>query len=62
MKNHYTKVKNTVDFKIYNELESFIYNSLVEDELTSEEQSELHGFKRTFINAKMLKEEGEEWD
>jgi|688.fasta_scaffold234180_2 hypothetical protein len=37
MKNHYTKVKNAVDFKIYNELESFVYNSLVEDELTSEE-------------------------
>jgi len=41
MKNHYTKVKNTVDFKIYNELESFIYNSLVEDELTSEENLRL---------------------
>jgi len=37
MKNHYTKAKNTLDFKIYNELESFVYNSLIEDELTSEE-------------------------
>jgi peptide deformylase len=31
------------------------------DDLTPEEQTQLHGFKRTFINAKMLKEEGEEW-
>jgi peptide deformylase len=31
------------------------------DDLTTEEKTELHGFKRTFINAKMLKEEGEEW-
>jgi hypothetical protein len=37
MKNHYTKAKNNLDFKIYNELESFVYNSLIEDELTSEE-------------------------
>jgi peptide deformylase len=31
------------------------------DDLTKEEQEQLKGFKRTFINAKMLKEEGEEW-
>ncbi|MBP6558303.1 MAG: peptide deformylase, partial [Flavobacterium sp.] len=31
------------------------------DDLTKEEQVQLKGFKRTFINAKMLKEEGEEW-
>nr|WP_294774506.1 peptide deformylase [uncultured Flavobacterium sp.] len=31
------------------------------DDLSKEEQAQLKGFKRTFINAKMLKEEGEEW-
>jgi peptide deformylase len=31
------------------------------DDLTSEEQAQLKGFKKTFINAKILKEEGEEW-
>ena len=31
------------------------------DDLTKEEQQLLKTFKRTFINAKMLKEEGEEW-
>lgn len=31
------------------------------DDLTKEEQAKLKGFKRTFINAKMLKEEGDEW-
>ena len=31
------------------------------DDLTPEEQAQMQGFKRTFINAKMLKEEGEEW-
>ena len=31
------------------------------DDLTKEEQEQLKEFKRTFINAKMLKEEGEEW-
>ena len=31
------------------------------DDLTPEEEAELKSFKRTFINAKMLKEEGEEW-
>ncbi|MFN3968557.1 peptide deformylase [Flavobacterium sp.] len=31
------------------------------DDLTKEEQAQLKGFKRTFINAKMLKEEGDEW-
>jgi peptide deformylase len=31
------------------------------DDLTTEEKVALNGFKRTFINAKMLKEEGEEW-
>ncbi|MBP8158059.1 MAG: peptide deformylase [Flavobacterium sp.] len=31
------------------------------DDLTKEEQVQLKGFKKTFINAKMLKEEGEEW-
>ncbi|MFM2214097.1 MAG: Peptide deformylase [Bacteroidota bacterium] len=31
------------------------------DDLSAEEQSQLKGFKQTFINAKMLKEEGEEW-
>lgn len=30
-------------------------------ELTKEEQSQLKNFKKTFINAKMLKEDGEEW-
>jgi len=32
-----------------------------DDDLPKEEQVELKHFKRTFINAKMLKEEGEEW-
>ncbi|MFT4670301.1 MAG: peptide deformylase [Flavobacterium sp.] len=32
-----------------------------DEDLDSSEQNELKGFKRTFINAKMLKEEGEEW-
>jgi peptide deformylase len=32
-----------------------------DDELSIEEQAELKNFKRTFINAKMLIEEGEEW-
>jgi peptide deformylase len=32
-----------------------------DDDLRSEEQNQLKNFKRTFINAKMLKEEGEEW-
>ncbi len=31
------------------------------DDLSKEEQEQLKGFKQTFINAKMLKEEGEEW-
>lgn len=31
------------------------------EDLTAEEQNQLKGFKQTFINAKMLKEEGEEW-
>jgi peptide deformylase len=31
------------------------------DDLSKEEQAQLKGFKRTFINAKMLKEEGDEW-
>ena len=31
------------------------------DDLSKEEQELLKSFKRTFINAKMLKEEGEEW-
>ena len=31
------------------------------ENLTTEEQNQLKGFKQTFINAKMLKEEGEEW-
>jgi len=31
------------------------------DDLTKEEAEQLKGFKRTFINAKMLKEEGELW-
>ena len=31
------------------------------EDLTKEEQNQLKGFKQTFINAKMLKEEGEEW-
>jgi peptide deformylase len=30
-------------------------------DLTKEEQEQLKNFKKTFINAKMLKEEGEEW-
>ena len=32
-----------------------------DDDLSDNEQKELKDFKRTFINAKMLKEEGEEW-
>ena len=32
-----------------------------DDDLSAEEQALLKGFKRTFINAKMIKEEGEEW-
>jgi peptide deformylase len=32
-----------------------------DEELSIEEQLQLKGFKQTFINAKMLKEEGEEW-
>ncbi len=32
-----------------------------DDELSAEEQEALKNFKRTFINARMLKEEGEEW-
>lgn len=31
------------------------------EDLTKEEQEQLKGFKQTFINAKMLKEDGEEW-
>ena len=31
------------------------------EDLTTEEQNQLKGFKQTFINAKMVKEEGEEW-
>ena len=31
------------------------------DDLSKDEQEKLHGFKKTFINAKILKEEGEEW-
>ena len=32
-----------------------------DEELPVEEQEQLNGFKRTFINAKMMKEEGEIW-
>ena len=32
-----------------------------DDDLAESEQIDLKGFKRTFINAKMIKEEGEEW-
>ena len=32
-----------------------------DDDLGATEQQKLNGFKRTFINAKMIKEEGEEW-
>ena len=31
------------------------------EDLTKEEQEQLKGFKQTFINAKMLKEDGDEW-
>ncbi|MFC4817008.1 MULTISPECIES: peptide deformylase [unclassified Flavobacterium] len=31
------------------------------DDLSKEEANQLKGFKKTFINAKILKEEGEEW-
>ena len=31
------------------------------EDLSKEEQEQLKGFKQTFINAKMIKEEGEEW-
>jgi peptide deformylase len=32
-----------------------------DEDLSKEEQLQLKNFKRTFINAKMLKEDGEEW-
>lgn len=32
-----------------------------DEDLSNDEQSQLKNFKRTFINAKMLNEEGEEW-
>ncbi|MGK4567604.1 peptide deformylase [Flavobacterium sp. 3HN19-14] len=32
-----------------------------DDDLTDEERERLDGFKKVFINAKMLKEEGQEW-
>jgi peptide deformylase len=32
-----------------------------DEDLADEKQQELKGFKRTFINAKMIKEEGPEW-
>ncbi|TRX41379.1 peptide deformylase [Flavobacterium restrictum] len=32
-----------------------------DEDLPSSDQEKLKGFKRTFINAKMIKEEGEEW-
>ena len=32
-----------------------------DEDLSNEEQTELKNFKRTFINARILKEEGEEW-
>jgi len=32
-----------------------------DEDLSKEEQDQLKNFRRTFINAKMLKEEGEEW-
>ncbi len=32
-----------------------------DDELTNDEQSQLKNFKQTFINAKIVNEEGEEW-
>ncbi len=32
-----------------------------DEDLSAEEQLQLRSFKQTFINAKMLKEEGEEW-
>jgi peptide deformylase len=32
-----------------------------DEDLSNEEQTLLKSFKRTFINAKMIKEEGEEW-
>ena len=31
------------------------------DDLSKEEQTQLKGFKKTFINAKMILEDGEEW-
>lgn len=31
------------------------------DDISKEEGEQLKGFKKTFINAKMIKEEGEEW-
>lgn len=32
-----------------------------DEELSEADQKKMNGFKRTFINAKILKEEGEEW-
>ena len=33
-----------------------------DEDLSEDKQEELKGFKRTFINARMLEEEGEEWN
>lgn len=32
-----------------------------DEDLSEEEQKQLHGFKRVFINAKIINEEGDEW-
>jgi peptide deformylase len=32
-----------------------------DEDMSKDEQLQLNGFKRTFINAKMIKEEGDEW-
>lgn len=32
-----------------------------DEDLEAEEQNQLKGFKKTFINAKMILEDGEEW-
>lgn len=32
-----------------------------DEDMSKDEQMQLNGFKRTFINAKMIKEEGDEW-
>lgn len=52
MKNHYIKLKSSSTLKINNELESIIYDCLIEDELISDEK--LH----SLISIRIKKEHG----